>query len=103
MRACSREPDNEKDATRAERWTALSKLIAGVFGCTWRSGGQSNPVYLSGQIEIYIGLSIFIFAATLAHNVYHLNRFIHPGGSIIIPIKNEFFRKNPANDPAFGF
>ncbi len=31
-RACSREPDNEKDATRFARWTALGKDLAGVFG-----------------------------------------------------------------------
>jgi hypothetical protein len=32
MRARSREPDNEKDATREARWAALGKHFTGVFG-----------------------------------------------------------------------
>jgi hypothetical protein len=51
-RACSREPDNEKDATRAARWTALSKDLAGVFGSPQviqrifrAKRGKSNPVH----------------------------------------------------------
>jgi hypothetical protein len=52
MRACSREPGNEKDATREARWTALGKDLAGVRGSPQvihvllrAKRGKSNPVH----------------------------------------------------------
>jgi hypothetical protein len=50
MRACSREPDNKKDATRIARWTALSKNLAGVFG---------SPQAIQSLLEIKNDQTIF--------------------------------------------
>ena len=63
---------------------------------------ESNPDHLSGQIEFHLGLSIFTLVEIVAQIVYQLNGFDDPDDSIIIPIKNELFRKNRTNNSGPG-
>src|SRR5690606_41269973 len=54
---------------------------------------ESSLGHQSGEIEIYIGFSIFIFAEALIQRAYYLNNFVYPSGSKAAPSKTSFSGK----------